>query len=519
MRKLPCKGGYTVEIIDEDHWAVPDIQAQKHRLQSIDFTRLPSEVRWWWRAVMEEAYQSITCKQTLGLWYTALWFTRFQKESGIVTTALDNLNCTDWGSYAEWLKKQSGIRGKSLSCSTRRGQFVLLIVATKQALKLNLPGISSTTIDRLHFLTRHAFKEKSVNTQRYIERRALSSEQYTELYRMMAEEWQRYLDRANNPKVRVHLPALVACWLAFNDGVRSSEINCLTVEDIQIDALYGKHRLYVHAPNKEPDMIPIEKDTLTLLQAMVEEGADARTLLGTNRLFVNTRLSGLPCVLTTVTLNSAIRRMARRHGSVILPDDLRIPDGRTSLGTHLARTLRNRERVRRLMRHNWATTTETYYRAQQKLVVAGNMARALRAEVLRLTVACQRPVLDINERPDQVDILKRNPYNAELEWGSCGLDVARQGGCRVATHCFDCPLLVPWVSKRHNYIMERDEYLRLAEKAENTRDRENLLYHANQAEAYCVLIDRRREEEINDVSSNVSARQRRPRRSSHSSPS
>ena len=121
------------------------------------------------------------------------------------------------------------------------------------------------------------------------------------------------------------------------------------------------------------------------------------------------------------------------------------------------------------------TPLDTYYRAQQKLVVAGSIAKALRAEALRLTVACQRPILAIDERPDQVDILARNPQNKELEWGSCGLDVERQGGCRLAVHCFECPLLVPWVSKRYNYVVERDEYLGLAEKAENMRDRENFL--------------------------------------------
>ena len=309
MRKILCKGGYAVEIIDEDHWSVPVIQSQKHWHQIIDFTRLPSEVRWWWRAVIEEAYRSISAKQVLSIWYTALWFTRFQKDAGDVTTALDSMSSSDWGSYAEWLKKQSGKRGQPLSCSTRRSLFVLLIVAIKQGLKLNIPNISNMTIDRLHFLTRHAFKEKSVNTQRYIERRALNSEQYTELYEMMAEEWQRFLDRTQNPKVRVHLPALVACWLAFNDGVRSSEINTLTVDDIQVDDLYGKHQLYIHASNKEPDMIPIEKDTLTLLKALVEEGKDARIALDTNCLFVSMYMPQKFCILDTTAINSAIRRM------------------------------------------------------------------------------------------------------------------------------------------------------------------------------------------------------------------
>jgi hypothetical protein len=262
-------------------------------------------------------------------------------------------------------------------------------------------------------------------------------------------------------------------------------------------------------------MIPIEKDTLLLLRALIDAGAQARAMLKTNLLFV-TGYRG-PHLLSTSHLNNALRSMVQRHKCRSLPSDLKLGDGRTTLGTHLAYTLQNRERVRRIMRHAWASTTERYYRARQKLVVAGNIAKALRAEAWRLTIACQRPVLNINERLDQVDILRRNPGNAELEWGSCGLDVERQGGCRFARHCFECPLLVPWVSKRHNYVAERDEYLCKAEKAVNLRDRENLLYHANLAEAYLALIDRRGEENIQNVNASVLLRQRRPRRTGQAS--
>ncbi len=82
----------------------------------------------------------------------------------------------------------------------------------------------------------------------------------------------------------------------------------------------------------------------------------------------------------------------------------------------------------------------------------------------------------------------------------------------MAKHCFECPLLVPWVSKRHNYIAERDEYLRLAEAATNQRDRENRLYHANLAHAYVILIDHRLQENDRNGHPANQIRQRRPRR-------
>lgn len=515
MRQFFCKGGGIVHVTDEDHWVVPYIAYHRELKQKIDFTELNKGVRVWWRSLLEGAFQSFPPNQVIHIWITVRWFTRFLEEYGILTTRLDDLSSADWRSYAEWLKKQSSRRGHPLSSDFRRSQFVDLCRAAKQAMMLELPGVSSVTLERLGEVTRYAFRDRSVDKQRRIEQRALDNEQYAELYAMMAEEWQSYLDSARKTKARINLPALVACWLAFNEGVRPAELNCLTVDDLQVDDLYGKHSLRVHAPNKEPDTIPIEKDTLLLLRAVINEGAEARAMLKTNLLFV-TGYRG-PHLLSTNHLNNALRSMIQLHKCQSLPSDLKLADGRTTLGTHLAYTLQNRERVRRIMRHAWASTTEMYYRARQKLVVAGNMAKALQAEAWRLTIACQRPVLDIKERPDQVDILRRNPGNAELEWGSCGLDVLRQGSCRFARHCFECPLLVPWVSKRHNYVAERDEYLRKAEKAENQRDRENLLYHANLAQAHINLIDRRREEDTCNATAIVPARQRRPRRSSPAS--
>jgi integrase len=432
---------------------------------------------------------------------------------------LDSLDEVDWGIYVEWLKEQNcSDRPHKLSPGYCRLLIDSLIDAAQLGSLLGLSGVSSRTVDRLRSVRRKALKGAKQAARETIERRALTSEQYTELYTIMSEEWQRYFDSKNTNVIKANLPALVACWLAFNDGIRSSEINGLTVDDLQVDEIYGKHKLHVHAQNKNPDMVPIEQDTLLLLQAMIDEGAAARLALGTNLLF--TSVGGDPRVLTTPRLNHSLRRMIRQQDCTTLPLDLKLPDGRTTLGTHLTYTVHNRERVRRIMRHKYAATTETFYKAKQKLVVAGEIAKALRAEAMRLTIACQRPVLTIAERPDQADILGRNPDNAELEYGSCGLDVQLQGTCRSAKHCFECPLLVPWVSKRHNYVAERDEYLCLAAATDNLRDRENRLYHANLAEAHIILIDRRLrlEEQIDDTrSGNTPTRQRRPRRTSHSS--
>ena len=512
MRTIPCKGGLRVEIVDDDHWIIPDPRSSSNVRMNIDFGRIPVEVRQWWRTMLEALYHTLPPRRMIRIWYAVLWLTRYQSEHGALTTYLDNLDDIFWGNYAEWLKTQrSTSGGRPFSPDTRRGYFNSLLVVAREAIALNLPGVSGVTIDRLHAITRYRFKERTAEINRRIERRALTSEQLTDLYAMMAEEWQRYLDAKRGAHVKADLPALVACWLAFNDGLRPAEINTLRITSVQADPLYGKHLLHVDAPDKEPDMIPIEKDTLLLLQELISAGEETRKALKTDLLFVSIH-QGKSRVMASRGLNSALRSMLSRNRGLDLPHDLMLADGRTTLGTHLTRDIGNRERVRHIMRHRWAKTTEKFYRARQKLVVAGNMARALQGESLRLTVACQRPIVSITERPDQADILKRNPGNAELEWGSCGLDAVRQGGCRRASHCFDCPLLIPWVSKRHNYVAERDEYLRLAAEAQNLRDRQNYLYHANQAQAYIILIDRRLEEQKNGIQSSTPTRQRRPRR-------
>jgi hypothetical protein len=504
-----------VEIIDEDHWVIPYTTVSLPRRLSIDFGRIPVEVRQWWSALFEALYRTLPPRRIVSIWYAILRLTQYQSEYGTLTTYFDGLDDIFWGNFAEWLKtQQSASGGRPLSADTRRGYFNSLIAVAHEAIILNIPSISIVTIDRLHAITRNRFKDRVIEIYRRIERRALTAEQYTDLYAMMGEEWQRYLDSKQGIKVKVDLATLVACWLAFHEGLRSSEINTLRITDVLPDPLYGKHRLLVHAPNKEPGMIPIEKDTLILLQELISAGEKTREALKTDRLFVT--LQGKRYILNSKSLNDRLRTMLDRYKSLELPYDLILPDGRTTLGTHLTRDIHNRERVRHIMRHHWAKTTEKYYRALQKLVVAGNMSRALQAEALRLTVACQRPIVNINEKPDQADLIKRNPGNAELEWGSCGLDMVRQGSCRKASHCFDCPLLVPWVSKRHNYIAERDEYLRLAEEATNLRDRENYLYHANHAQAYIILIDRRLEEQKNGSQSSISTRQRRPRKAARS---
>src|SRR6266567_5975537 len=214
MRTIQCKGGLTVEIIDDDHWIIPSAISKSI---SIDFGRIPVEVRQWWRTLLEALYHTFPPRRVVSIWYAALWLTQYQSEHGTLTTSLDNLDDIFWGNYAEWLKTQrSAYGGRPFSADTRRGYFNSLLAVAREAIILNLPGVSGVTIDRLHAITRNRFKDRVTEINRRIERRALHSEKYADLYAMMGEEWQRYLDIKQGAQVQADLPTLVACWLAFH---------------------------------------------------------------------------------------------------------------------------------------------------------------------------------------------------------------------------------------------------------------------------------------------------------------
>src|SRR6266571_3377250 len=106
MRTIPCKGGLRVEIVDDDHWIIPDPRGSSIGRMNIDFGRIPVEVRQWWRTMLEALYQTFPPARMIRIWFAALWLTRYQSEHEALTTYLDNLDDIFWGNYAEWLKTQ-----------------------------------------------------------------------------------------------------------------------------------------------------------------------------------------------------------------------------------------------------------------------------------------------------------------------------------------------------------------------------------------------------------------------------
>lgn len=159
MREFSCRDNQVVKMLDEDHWIVPRWEGSLLKQNHIDFSILPHEVRSWWRAVLERAYQSVSLSQAKGIWNTARWLTRFLREHDMMSTDLDSFDEVDWAIYVEWLKEQDCSHGRrTLSHYYRRHLIDSLIEAAKQGSLLGLSGVSGITVDRLQTVRRKALK-------------------------------------------------------------------------------------------------------------------------------------------------------------------------------------------------------------------------------------------------------------------------------------------------------------------------------------------------------------------------
>lgn len=183
------------------------------------------------------------------------------------------------------------------------------------------------------------------------------------------------------------LPALAACWLSAHEGLRPEEINRLTVDDLRPDPSERKHGLWVHAPRKGSRLVLIDEVTRHILEELVRAGAKTRAALKTRLLFVS--IEGPPHVLTSGRLNHRIRQMFARHDCYLLPGDYRLSDGRTTLGTHLARAIPDYDWVRRIMRHASQQTTRQYYQGRLKLESEARIADAITSENEKFYLAYQ----------------------------------------------------------------------------------------------------------------------------------
>src|SRR5260370_12359419 len=159
MREFSCRDNHVVKVLDEDPWIVPSREGSLSKQRNIDFSVLPAEVRSWWRAVLEKAYQSASLSRAQGIWKAARWFTRFLREHDIVNADLDSLDEVDWGIYVEWLKEQDCSHGQhKLSHGYCRMMITSLIDAAQLCSLLELSGPSSITLDRLLPLSSNALK-------------------------------------------------------------------------------------------------------------------------------------------------------------------------------------------------------------------------------------------------------------------------------------------------------------------------------------------------------------------------
>lgn len=302
-------------------------------------------------------------------------------------------------------------------------------------------------------------------------------------------------------------------------GLRSSEFNALSPDDIVVDNESGHHELYVHAPDKADDYIPI--DSIILEAAMFCErwGREAReeateeereqcenvflvyratnSCYGTSILTMTTHRLGsshLPYFYDKYfdykyrDESGAERPLLHADGDPSRPLRISYRKIRNVFSARFVEQVPNRGAAQRALRHKSSKTTEEFYLHQNGFDHAKKVHAALKSEAQLLTLSLKNSLeVGISEET----IRKAREAGAITPQGIC--DRAMNGmGCERASDCLECPFLVVIASRRPRFVADRDEYIRQAEESALKGDHriaENFLKRAAICEAQIIRID------------------------------
>ena len=405
---------------------------------------------------------------------------------------------THWGAFARWMEER-------LSLKSRYGYLMGIKIALELSAIEGAGDIDFRDVESLANVLRRYFRDGNLLSTQRAARRAWTSQERERLIVILKEEWwawrRWFRDSHRSPlsPPAGDLLAVAAAYLCCEETVRPEEINALNVEDVDFE----NHRLHLHAPNKEAQYIEPSPPAMTLLKAVIAWGALAREELGTTRLFVEPYPR--PRSIGSRHLNKRVRKLLRKYRDTypIARRMVVLADGRKTLGSILASGTQDRTLVQMTMRHRSSHTTHVYYIRQGKKALSNNVARALGYHANRLAIAWNEPVISdpVNESPVDVgDTLQRNPHHS-TPYGACSRDVEREGDCNLAIHCGNCPKLIPMASKIDNFVNERDLFVSLAKKAQETgqiRMYENHMHRAGMLDAHIQNIHRRLAQEVNN---------------------
>jgi integrase len=302
-------------------------------------------------------------------------------------------------------------------------------------------------------------------------------------------------------------------------GIRAQELNTLQQEDIRIDEADGHHSLYVHAPDKEDDFIPVDQDFLETLNVCFEWSREAREIAGEagHGLLDDALLVYPPnheahrerlLALSSYNLNRTQlpyfyrkwfkhmvkdqdgneRPLLHAEGDLTKPLKISFRKLRNAFAARFIEREPNRVVAQRVMRHKSFKTTEQHYLHRTVLTHARKVYIALEAEAQLLVLNLKNAIeTGISEQT----IKRAMEAGAITPHGICGK--AMEGhACQVASDCLVCPYLVIITTRKPRFEADRDVYLGKGEKLIDVGDyrgAENMLSRAKLCQAHINRIE------------------------------
>jgi hypothetical protein len=310
-----------------------------------------------------------------------------------------------------------------------------------------------------------------------------------------------------------------AVQAAMRFGLRATELNSLTPQDIHADPIDGNHEIYVHAPDKGDDFIPVDDLFMDAFNVCKEWDKEAREVAGSagegwfeDALLVYRPTSscyGYPFVpLTTYYLNASHlkyffkkwfdytvndengneRPLLHTEGDATKPFKVDYRKLRNAFAVRFAEREKNRDVAKRVMRHKNVRTTEIFYLRQSRLDFAKKVHMALKPEAQMLVMGLKN-ALDAGITEDTLQRAKDK--GALTPEGVCG--AALEGKeCEMAKDCLECPHLIVLPSRRIRFVADRDTHIKRAEEFHaggDLRGAENALSRAKLCQAHILRID------------------------------
>lgn len=449
----------------------------------------------------------------------------------------NDLNPEVISSYSKWLfgekDKDGGPRFTETCVAPRLTQAVALY---EFGLTTGQPGWSQRDLDTIRAAANKSTRGRCARGLQKSVDEALSLKTYSDLARALTLEFEQckrvleardsgerqslYNVGANTMGAIDPNPFVVfALQAAMRLGLRASELNSLNADDVRRDDAGGNHELYVHAPDKSDDFIPVDETFLAALEVCSEWSKEAREAAGDEgvgwhekALLVYRPTStcyGRPLFqLSTYYLNSShlkyfyekwFNQTVRDENGTERPllhaeNDPTRPlwvdyrKLRNSFAIRFAERETSRVLVKRVMRHRSIATAEKHYLHKARLDHAKKVQIALKAEARLLTMGLVNAVgVGISE-----DTLRdAREKGAITPHGICGAGMEGRT-CDRANDCLECPHLVVIVSRRPRLVADREAYLELAKGLDargDLRGAENALGRAKLCQAQVLRID------------------------------